>query len=254
MRACGKRGRRRLPGPGSICRLDDDVLRAVQGRGGQRRVLAAAFLSILLGSACYGFAFGLWRSPIQGLYSAAKMPVLLLATVGASAIINTMFAQVIGSGLSLRQVCAIMLLAMAVTSLILGSIAPPVVFLLLHVASPGTVCEGLPESAPGAFPFMMAYRMLLLVHVAVIGAAGVAGALRLYRLLRRLTRTRRIAVWLQVLWIAVCGFVGCELAWLLSPFLCKPTHAPHVIAREYWQQNFYERVWQALRESVFAFR
>ena len=38
------------------------------------------------------------------------------------------------------------------------------------------------------------------------------------------------------------------LSWLCSPFLCKPSQRPHILPREYFQQNFYERVWQALTE------
>lgn len=49
-------------------------------------------------------------------------------------------------------------------------------------------------------------------------------------------------------WISVAGFVGCEISWLLSPFLCKPTQQPHIIPKEYFQENFYERVWRAITD------
>jgi len=53
---------------------------------------------------------------------------------------------------------------------------------------------------------------------------------------------------LMIVWIFVMGLAGCELSWLLSPFLCKPTQEPHIVPREYFQQNFYERVWYAINE------
>jgi len=53
----------------------------------------------------------------------------------------------------------------------------------------------------------------------------------------------------QGLMSAVMGFVGCQLSWLLSPFLGDPVSPPHWVARLYWQYNFYEYVWLCVQET-----
>jgi hypothetical protein len=234
-------------GPGALCRMDATLLRALS----QRRVPAApavcSCVVILLGTCAYGFAFGVWRDAIQGLYSALKMPVLFFSVILASAAVNTILAQLIGSGLSFRQVFSALLFAMAVTALILGAVSPVVGFLVLQAPSPPPAAQGLSEQHPAALAAMRVYWRILLVHVGAIGFAGLIGNLRLYHLLAQLC-SRRVAVRLLATWILITGFVGCQLSWLLSPFLCKPTQPPHIIAREYFQENFYERVWRAISQ------
>ena len=52
---------------------------------------------------------------------------------------------------------------------------------------------------------------------------------------------------LLVVWLLIVGFVGCQLSWLFSPFLCHPSFEPHIVARFYFKYNFYEYVWMSLR-------
>jgi hypothetical protein len=69
---------------------------------------------IVAGTALYGFAFGLWRSPLQAAYSAIKMPLLFLSTIAASGTANAMLSQVLGAGLSFRQVLSSIASGMAI--------------------------------------------------------------------------------------------------------------------------------------------
>ena len=107
-------------------------------------------MTILAGALLYGFAFGLWRAPLQALYSAVKMPVLFFATVVASALLNTMLAQLLGAGLSFRQVCTAMLFGLAVCAAILGALVPVVVLFLLQLPAPDPGLAGLPFDHPAA--------------------------------------------------------------------------------------------------------
>jgi hypothetical protein len=229
--------------------MDSELLESVADPGRHGRLLRLACGVIVAGAASYGFVFGCWRGPAQALFSAAKLPLLFFATVAASGLINTMVAQVLGSGLSSRHVCLCMLIGMAVAAAVLGSLSPAMLLFALQIDSPGPETHLLPADHPRVTELMGVYWALLPAHVAVIGVAGTVGIGHLYRLLRFLTGRAKMACRLLALWMLACGFVGCELSWLLSPFLCKPTQPPHVVAREYFEQNFYERVWQALREA-----
>ena len=241
---------RRRYGPAAISRMDEGFLQAVLGDGDSGGIARGACATIIAGALSYGFAFGVWRSPLQGLYSALKMPLLFFSTILAGALINTMLAQLIGTGLSLRRVCMAMLLGMAVAAGLMGALSPVVLFFALQVPSPDPAVVGLAFDHPAVTDSRHAYWMLLLGHVGIIGLSGTVGMIRLFRLLMAMTGNRRTALRLMVLWFCVCGFVGCELSWLLSPFLCKPTQLPHIFPREYFQENFYERVWRGLTELM----
>ena len=233
-------------GPAAICRMDDAFIRAVGDPAAQRGVMTGACLAVVTGAAAYGFAFGVWRSPLQGVFSAVKMPALFFAIVLASALINAMLAQLAGARLSLRQVCLLMLLGMATTAALMGALSPVALFFVFQAPPPDPAALGLPASHPVVVRSMRTFWALLLFHIAVIGASGLIGNIRLYRLLRGITGQPGLAARVLAIWIAASGFVGCELSWLFSPFLCKPNYPAHLITRTYFDGNFYEHVYRAI--------
>lgn len=235
---------------GALCRLDERIVAAVLDPARQGRLIRRACLAVILGGACYGLVFGLWHSPRQALYAAAKFPLLLLSVVAVSSLINTMLAQVLGARVSLRLTCLAMLLGMAAAALVLAALAPVAAFFVQQAPPPGPGIVGLPSRDPAVAPSMRTFHALLLLHVFLIGVAGLIGNLRLYRVLRAAIAQRDLARRVMLAWIAVCGFAGCEMAWLFSPFLCKPNYPPHVLAREYFQGNFYEHVYRALADLL----
>ena len=233
-------------GPGALCRAGGDLAQAVARTGESRRVVAGACATIVAGATAYGFAFGFWRCPMQGVYSAIKMPVLFFSAAAASALINTMLAQLMGARLAFKQVCSAMLVGMAIAAAIMGSLSPVMLFMVAQMPGPDPAAMGRTASDPEVMESMEMFWRILLMHVGVIGAAGVIGNLRLYELLKQLTGKPSLSVRILVVWICISGFVGCELSWLLSPFLCKPNYEAHFITRTYFQGNFYEQVWRAL--------
>ena len=232
----------------ALCRMAPGIAAGMGDPAAHGRLLQVACAAILAGTLCYGFTMGIWRSPLQGLYSALKMPLLFFAVVAASALINTMLAQVMGARLSLRAVCMLILTAMAVTAILLGALSPVALFFTLQVPAPADGLEGLPVSDPAVQPSLHVFRMLLLLHVGIIGLAGLVGNLKLLHLLVDLLKSRRHALRVLAAWILVTGFVGCELSWLFSPFLCKPNFPAHFVARTYSEGNFYEHIYHALLE------
>jgi hypothetical protein len=233
--------------PSAICRMRPADLLSDNHERGSERVTLGALLTIVIGTLAYGFAFGLWRAPEQGLYSAVKMPVLFLAIVATTTVINTMLAQLMGVPVRMCQTLEAMLYAMAITSAILGAFSPVGVFLVLQLPPPIPNALDKPASHPDVQASMAIFWPLLLGHITVIAAAGVTGCLRLHSALKAIARTPIMASRLLAIWIVVTGFVGGELSWLLSPFLCKPNFPPHLVTRTYHEGNFYEHVYRALR-------
>jgi hypothetical protein len=210
--------------------------------------IRTAVLAITFGALPYGLVLGLWRSPLQAIYSGLKLPILLFSVALVSALLNTMLAQIMGARLPLRRVFAAVLSGMAVTAVLLASLAPVALFFTWQAPAPPEGLAGLATGDPLVQPWMRVFRVLLLLHVGIIGFAGILGNLRIFRILCRALSARSLAARVLAVWIGVIGFAGCELSWLLSPFLCKPNFAPHLLARSYFDGNFYEHVYQALRE------
>lgn len=227
-------------GPADICRMDSDLIDALAGRS-STRLLTAALLTTVVGGLLYGFAFGLWRSPLQGFYSAIKMPLLFLSVTACTTLVNTMLAQIMGATLTLRQVCTAMLLGTATMAAILGALSPVAVFFVMQLPSPPSTV------GPVSRDFTPVYGTLMIAHVAVIGIAGLAGNIRLYQLLKSLT-SAAMSRKLLTIWLIITGFAGCQLSWLFSPFLCKPDLPAHFLPQEYFCENFYERIFRLLME------
>ena len=232
--------------PADFCRSSEKLNALLASNRNLSRAIISSCATIGIATAAYGFTFGVWRSPLQGFFSAVKMPLLFFSTVAASALIITMLAQVLGSRLSLQKVCFLVLTGMTVSAVVMMSLAPVMMFFILQLPSPDPAVVGLPRAHPHAEASMRTYYSLLIGHVAVVGFSGLAGNVHLYRLIRSLTGSPRQAMRLTLTWIAVLGFVGCELSWLLSPFMCVPVLPPHMVAKLYFEFNFYEYVWHAL--------
>ena len=218
----------------AFCRLDQSLVNALVFGLHTRRLLASALLMLLAGSACYGFVFGLWRAPLQGVYSAVKMPALLVAVVLVSGTVNGMLAQILGARMSFRQVFSCILISMAIASILLGSLSPVVLFFAIQT-----------PHAESADP-LTAYGALLAAHTAVIGCCGILGTTRLYRLLGVMTNSRLVAWRVLLSWILVSGLVGCELSWVFSPFLARPDVAIPFLNPEAFSSNCFEYLWQAV--------
>lgn len=221
-------------GPAALCRRDADWARAVAENRRTGPIAVAAVLSILSGAALYGFTFGIWRCPLQGVYSAAKMPLLIFSVTACSIAINSMLAQILGSGLSFRQVALCILLGLSITSILLGALSPVMLFFALQCPP------------PGAHSDQSVYRGLLLTHTSVVGLCGIAGHVRLYQLLKALTLSSAVSLRVVTAWILVSGLVGCELSWVLSPFLAKPDVAIPFVNPDAFAGNFFEYVWRAV--------
>ena len=216
--------------------IDDTLIERVRRGEGMRGITASAIARIVMGAGAYGIAFGVWRAAEQALYSALKLPLMLLLVAVCTMGLGAMFAMMLRSRLSLRQTSACMLLSLAVTSIVLGSVAPISIALALVV----------PAGAPRVG------HALLLWHVVVLAAAGTAGVVRLRALLARLGLEHVVARRVLVSWITAQFLVGSQLCWLLRPFFGEVGVRPTLFAHDVLRGNFFSAVATLMRSTFGA--
>mgnify|MGYP001041400022 CR=1 FL=1 len=162
-------------------------------------ISSAAFFAL------YGAVMGSSHSLWQALGSAAKLPLLFLATLIVCAPTLYFFNLNFGSNQSLSQNVALMLTTITVTSVLLLSFAPVVTFFLLTTSH---------------------YQFFKLLNVGVFAISGLVGVTFLSHGMQVVSyggservAARRTVVWL---WIVLYAFVGSQMAWTLRPFVGAP--------------------------------
>jgi len=203
------------------------------------RSVAGCILIILIGSGLYGFTLGIWRAPLQSLYTAIKFPVLIFLTCGGNALLNGMLAQILGAGLSFKQTSLAILMSFAIAAIILGGLSPITLFIWYNAPPLAS------ESA------MLGHGLMLLAHVCAIAFAGVIANRRLLDLLRKVSGDSRTALIVLMSWLAGNLFLGAQLAWNLRPFIGQPSLAVQFLRDDPLRGNFYEHVWYAYRNLFF---
>ena len=195
-------------------------------------------LVTLAGCGLYGVSVGLWRSPLQSVYTAIKIPLLIFLTCGGNALLNGMLAQATGAGLGLRQASAAILLSFTLAACILAAFAPLTFFGLWNTPP-------LASSAAGS-----GHSLTLLTHVALIAYAGVMANARLLSLLRRFAPNPRAATTTLLAWLGGNLLLGTQLAWILRPFIGSPGLPVEFLRAEPMRGNFFEAVWGALQRLL----
>ena len=194
---------------------------------------------ILIGSGIYGFTLGIWRAPLQSVYTAIKFPLLIFLTCAGNAVVNGMLAQILGSGLSFKQTSLAILMSFAIAAIILGGLSPITLFIWYNAS---------PLSSGSA---VMGHSIMLLTHVFAIAFAGIMANRRLFDLLRKMSGSVSTTRAVLLSWLAGNLFLGAQLAWNLRPFIGSPTLAVQFLRDDPLRGNFYEAVWCAFRHLLF---
>jgi hypothetical protein len=198
--------------------------------GGKMRAMLISSLAFL---ALYGAVMGSTHSLWQALSSAAKLPVLFLATLFICAPTLYFFNVLFGSNQSLTQNIALILTAITVTAVLLLSFAPITLFFLLTTSQ---------------------YQFFKLLNVGIFAISGFMGVLflsqgmRIVAAEREGNSARRRVLWL---WMFLYAFVGSQLAWTIRPFIGAPS-----IEFELFRQlggNFYTNIFASLGEVLGFF-
>lgn len=218
----------------ALLRGDLDVLDAWTVRWDARGAMLL-FVVIVAGAGAFGASVGIWRSPTQALYTAAKLPLILLLTTLGNGLLNGMLAPLLGLNLRFRQSLFAMLMSHAVVAAILGSLSPVMLF----------VAWNAPPLNPLAPRETLGFEFVQLVNVAVIAFAGVMANVRLFQLLSRLGGGRAVAQRVLLAWLAGNLFLGAQLAWNLRPFIGAPELPVEFLRPNAFAGNFFEAVWNS---------
>jgi hypothetical protein len=198
---------------------------------GLRGKMRAMVISSLAFFALYGAVMGANHSLWQTLSSAAKLPILFLATLVICVPSLYFFSLLFGSNQSLSQGLAVIMTSITVTAVLLLSCAPITLFFLL--------------TAPQ-------YQFFKLLNVGIFTVAGLMGIVFLYQGMKIVSgpemegaSTRK---WVLILWMFVYAFVGSQMAWTFRPFMGAPN-----TRFELFRQlggNFYTNVIQSIGEIL----
>ena len=216
----------------------DDILRRARWTTHSPRPFAA--VGTLVATICvfgllYGGVMGAFGGVLgdrawQVLYSAVKVPLLLLATFAISLpsffVLNTLFGLRRDLGEAIRALVA----TQAGVAIVLASLAP--LTALWYVSSDD-------------------YQAAILFNALMFGIASLAAQLLLrgyYRPLVARNPKHRLLLWA---WIVVYTFVGIQMGWMLRPFVGGP-YTPVSFFREDTWGNAYVIVgrlfWQVLTQ------
>lgn len=204
--------------------------------------LGVCLLVIIAGTAAFGAGIGSWRAPAQALYTAIKLPLILLLTALGNGLLNAMLAPLLGLNLTPRQSLLAILLSFTIAAAILGAFSPLVFFLIWNTPPLGT-------PSPEAFA---SHSTILLALTAAIAFAGITANVRLVQLLRELGGSRVIARKVLLAWLAGNLFLGSQLAWILRPFVGSPSLPLQFLRPDAMQGSFFESIWRALRNLLFG--
>lgn len=198
------------------------------------RWLLTCVLTIAAGCALYGGVVGLWRAPLQAVYTAIKMPLLIFLTCAGNALLNGLLAQVLGSGLGFRQTSLAILMSFTIASLVLAALSPVAFFIYLNTPAPASIRGGAGHS------------LMQLGVVLFIAYAGVVANTRLLRLLECRCKTQGAARRVFWSWLAGNLFLGAQLSMVLRPFIGAPDLKIEFLSDDPFGANFYEAVFNAV--------
>jgi hypothetical protein len=191
--------------------------------------LRHAALTVVGLAGFFGVVAGAYSGPAQALAAAVKLPFLFFATLVICFPAFFVVQVLVGSRLRLLQVVALVLGALALTSVLLAAFVPITAFFLVTGAN---------------------YYFQHLLNIAIAGVAGLFGMYALHDGLSVVCEKRgvypRKALSIMRAWALLFAFVGVQLAWNLRPFLGDRNEPFRLIGK--YQGNFYTAIVYAVRQ------
>ena len=205
----------------------DDILRAesvvLEGGSNRKKLLSLAIVLCAFGMT-YGGVMGSFAGVfgqrfLQVVYSAVKVPILLMVTFGLSLpfffVVNSLYGLRDDFGKILRALLA----TQAGVTVILASLSPLTV--LWYVSFDN-------------------YRAAVLFNTLMFAAASVLAQFILKRFYRPLIEKNPMHLRLLKLWITIYGFVGIQMGWTLRPFIGSPNSPTQFFREEAWGNAYLE--------------
>ena len=201
-------------------------------------ILTRTLPLIILGCGSYGLSMGLWQGWEMATYAGIKFPLVVIATLTINAMINAMFAMVLGSGISIRQSMQFLFTAFAICALILGALSPITI---------GMALQGPAAISPDARSF---HSITLLTHVFMIAYAGIVSHSMLLGALRKYAHTKKAATQTFIAWLLGNLFVGAQIGWISRPFFGSPGNPIQFLREDKFASSFYESIFNSI-QNIF---
>lgn len=183
--------------------------------------ITTLFLMLNLFSFLYGITMGSYHSFYQALAAGVKVLVLFDLTILICFPAFFIIQYVLGSRLKPGQMFSIILSGFVLSTSIMVSFAPIIVFFLLTGGN---------------------YYFLELLHIAIFILSGLFGMKMVVDALKFSCEKQniypRVGVTVFKFWVVILAFVGIQLAWNLRPFL-GDRGEPFKLFRHY-EGNFYK--------------
>jgi hypothetical protein len=174
----------------------------------------------------YGIVMGCYNGFAQALSSAVKMPVLFSLLILICFPAFYVIQSVLGSRLTLAQMVSIILSGFVYTTSIMVSFSTIVLFFLITGGN---------------------YAFIQLLHVAVIGLAGLFGMKHIIDALKYSCEKKgvypRTGITVFRFWIVILFFVGSQLSWSLRPFIGNRDNPFELFRRQ--EGNFYQALFHS---------
>ncbi|QDU79872.1 hypothetical protein Pla110_15910 [Polystyrenella longa] len=164
----------------------------------------------------------------QVLYSATKVPLLLLATFSISLPSFFVLNTLAGLRADFGRVFSALLATQAGMTLILAALSPYTALWYLSFES---------------------YTQAILFNGVMFGIASFAAQFILLKFYNPLIRENKLHRLMLVLWLVLYAFVGIQMGWVLRPFIGSPDEAIEFFRENSWG-NAYERVFQIFLRSI----
>jgi hypothetical protein len=222
----------------SLLENADDLLRlgtADVGRGRRSPGGPALLALVVVCGLAYGAVMGAFTGSMGGppralqmLYSAVKVPLLLLATFALSLPSFFVLNSLMGLREDLAASARALLATQAGVTVVLAALAP---FTLLWYAS------------------FDDYQSAILFNTLMFGVASITGQILLRRLYRPLiARDAKHRILLRI-WLIIYAFVGIQMGWLLRPFIGDPKLPTRFLREDTWGNAYVilvEKVFEVL--------
>lgn len=195
---------------------------------------------VILGTAAFGGAVGIWRDPMQAVFTAIKFPLIVLLTTAGNGLLNGMLAPLLGINISFRQSLLAIFMSFTIAAAVLGACSPLMYFLAWNMP-PLSLKPG--DSAT-------AHSFNFVALVVIMAVAGIAGNVRLLQLLRDLSGSANGARRTLAAWLLGNLLLGSQLAWILRPFVGSPWLPVEFLRPNAFEGNFFESLLSHARQLL----
>jgi hypothetical protein len=193
-----------------ILRRADDILRGLPS--------ARSWPLLVICGLVYGGVMGAFAGRLgQVVFSAVKVPLLLLATLGLSLpsyfVLNTLLGVRADFASALRGIVA----SQAGLTVVLVALAPLTTFWYASSAD---------------------YDAAILFNAAMFAVASLAAQVLLARAYRPLIARNARHRWLLRIWLLLYAFVGIQMGWILRPFIGAPDQPVQFFRSGEWENAY----------------